>query len=99
MFYQLNYARADWDAAEGNDPSPNWHMKPVSDRLKPRLLVAGGGRVELPRPYSGSTVFKAVSVANLIDLPITMVPSIRLERMTYNLRFLYKFFNYNYDFP
>ena len=28
-----------WDAAEGNDPSPNWHMKPVSDLLKPRLLV------------------------------------------------------------
>lgn len=70
MFYQLNYARVDWDAAEGNDPSPNWHMKPVSDLLKPRLLVAGGGRVELPRPYSGSTVFKTVSVANLIDLPI-----------------------------
>ena len=71
VFYQLNYARVDWDAAEGNDPSPNWRMKPVSDLLKPRLLVAGGGRVELPRPCSGSTVFKAVSVANLIDLPIT----------------------------
>ena len=71
MFYQLNYARVDWDAAEGNDPSPNWRMKPVSDLLKPRLLVAGGGRVELPRPCSGSTVFKTVSVANLIDLPIT----------------------------
>ena len=75
-----------WDAAEGNDPSPNWRMKPVSDLLKPRLLVAEGGRVELPRPYSGSTVFKTVSVANLIDLPITMVPSIRLERMTSRLQ-------------
>ena len=49
VFYQLNYARVNWDAAEGNDPSPNWRMKPVSDLLKPRLLVAGGGRVELPR--------------------------------------------------
>lgn len=82
MFYQLNYARADWDAAEGNDPSPNWHMKPVSDLLKPRLLVAGSGRVELPNPFQDQTAFKTVSVANLIDLPITMVPSIRLERMT-----------------
>lgn len=49
VFYQLNYVRVDWDAAEGNDPSPNWRMKPVSDLLKPRLLLAGGGRVELPR--------------------------------------------------
>ena len=60
-----------WDAAEGNDPSPNWHMKPVSDLLKPRLLLAGGGRVELPNPFQDQTAFKAVSVANLIDLPIT----------------------------
>ena len=75
-----------WDAAEGNDPSPNWRMKPVSDLLKPRLLVAGGGRVELPNPFRDQTAFKAVSVANLIDLPITMVPSIRFERMTSRLQ-------------
>ena len=75
-----------WDAAEGNDPSPNWHMKPMSDLLKPRLLVPGGGRVELPNPFQDQTAFKTVSVANLIDLPITMVPSIRLERMTSRLQ-------------
>lgn len=40
-----------WDAAEGNDPSPNWHMKPVSDLLKPRLLLAVVG-VELPEDFS-----------------------------------------------
>ena len=59
-----------WDAAEGNDPSPNWRMKPVSDLLKPRLLVAEGGRVELPNPFQDQTAFKAVPLSKTVDLPL-----------------------------
>ena len=80
-----------WDAAEGNDPSPNWRMKPVSDLLKPRLLVAGGGRVELPNPFQDQTAFKAVSVANLIDLPITgAIYPIRTDDLMLTKQLLYQ---------
>ena len=48
--------------------------------MLPTTILDAGGRIELPRPYSGSTVFKTVSVANAAHSPKNgLAPPTRTE--------------------